>query len=104
MDLLKLSKNAVAHALDKLKELDKKHVKAFRYSNEVPREIKAEADTIIEKLLIDKLSSSYLSILSEESGYIKSKSSSNLSFIIEIVKKQKPELNQIGCEKRGGGL
>jgi myo-inositol-1(or 4)-monophosphatase len=85
MDLLKLSKNAVAHALDKLKELDKKHVKAFRYSNEVPREIKAEADTIIEKLLIDKLSSSYLSILSEESGYIKSKSSSNLSFIIDPI-------------------
>jgi myo-inositol-1(or 4)-monophosphatase len=85
MDLLKLSKNAVAHALDKLIELDKKNIKDYQFSNEVPREVKAEADIIIEKILIDKLSISDLSILSEESGLIKSESNSNLRFIIDPI-------------------
>ena len=85
MDLLKLSKNAVAHALDKLIELDKKNIKGYQFSNEVPREVKAEADIIIEKILLDKLSISDLSILSEESGLIKSESNSNLRFIIDPI-------------------
>ena len=85
MDLLKLSKNAVAHALDKLIELDKKNIKDYLFSNEVPREVKAEADIIIEKILIDKLSISDLNILSEESGLIKSESNSNLRFIIDPI-------------------
>ena len=85
MDLLKLSKNAVVHALDKLIELDKKNIKDYLFSNEVPREVKAEADIIIEKILIDKLSISDLSILSEESGLIKSESNSNLRFIIDPI-------------------
>ena len=85
MDLLKLSKNAVVHALDKLIELDKKNIKDYLFSNEVPREVKAEADIIIEKILIDKLSISDLNILSEESGLIKSESNSNLRFIIDPI-------------------
>ena len=85
MDLLNLSKNAVVHALDKLIELDKKNIKDYQFSNEVPREVKAEADIIIEKILIDKLSISGLSILSEESGLIKSESNSNLRFIIDPI-------------------
>ena len=85
MDLLKLSKNAVVHALDKLIELDKKNIKDYQFSNEVPREVKAGADIIIEKILIDKLSISDLSILSEESGLIKSESNSNLRFIIDPI-------------------
>ena len=85
MDLLKLSKNAVVHALDKLIELDKQNIKDYLFSNEVPKEVKAEADIIIEKILIDKLSISDLSILSEESGLIKSESNSNLRFIIDPI-------------------
>jgi len=85
MDLLKLSKNAIAHALDKLIELDKKNIKDYVFSNEVPKEVKAEADIIIEKILIDKLSISDLSILSEESGLINSESNSNLRFIIDPI-------------------
>ena len=85
MDLLNLSKNAVVHALDKLIELDKRNIKDYLFSNEVPREVKAEADIIIEKILIDKLSISDLSILSEESGLIKSESNSNLRFIIDPI-------------------
>ena len=84
-DLLELSKNAILCALDKLIELDKKNIKDYKFSNEIPREIKAEADIIIEKILIDELSLSGLSILSEESGLIKSDISSNLKFIIDPI-------------------
>ena len=42
MDLLNLSKNAVVHALGKLIELDKKNIKDYLFSNEVPREVKTE--------------------------------------------------------------
>ena len=41
-----------------------------------------EADIIIEKILIDRLSISGLTLLSEESGIIKSQDDSNLKFII----------------------
>ena len=85
MDLLELSKNAVSLALKKLIELDKKNIKNYLFSNEIPREIKAEADIIIEKILIDKLFLSGLSILSEESGLKKSKIDSNLRFIIDPI-------------------
>ena len=85
MDLLKLSKSAVFHALNKLIELDKNNIKDHLFSSEVPREVKAEADIIIEKILIDELYKSELSILSEESGLIKSTSSSNLRFIIDPI-------------------
>ena len=47
MDLLKLSKKAVSSALDELIELDKKNIKGYLFSDEVPREVKAEADIII---------------------------------------------------------
>jgi myo-inositol-1(or 4)-monophosphatase len=85
MDLLKLSKNAVADALNRLIELESDHVKGYKFSKEVPREIKAEADIIIEKILIDRLSISGLAILSEESGLIKSRDDSNLKFIIDPI-------------------
>ena len=85
IDLLELSKNAVSLALKKLIELDKKNIKNYLFSNEIPREIKAEADIIIEKILIDKLFVSGLSILSEESGLKKSKIDSNLRFIIDPI-------------------
>ena len=85
MDLLKLSKNAVADALNRLIELESDHVKGYKFSKEVPREIKAEADIIIEKILIDRLSISGLTLLSEESGIIKSQDDSNLKFIIDPI-------------------
>ena len=66
MDLLELSKDAVICAFNKLIELDKQGVKQYVFSDEIPKEVKARADTIIEKILINKLLVSGLSILSEE--------------------------------------
>ena len=85
MDLLKLSKNAVICAFNKLAKLDVEGVKHYQFSDNVPNEIKAEADIIIEKILIGELSASGLSIISEESGMIESESDSNLRFIIDPI-------------------
>jgi myo-inositol-1(or 4)-monophosphatase len=85
MDLLELSKSAVNCAINELLELEKNNVKQYVFSKEIPREVKASADTIIEKILIDKLSSSGLTILSEESGQIQSNSNSSLRFIIDPI-------------------
>ncbi|AXE61700.1 inositol monophosphatase [Candidatus Thioglobus sp. NP1] len=85
MDLLELSKKTAKLGLRKLSILDKKNTKEFKFSTKVPREIKAEADLIIEKLLIDELSVSGLSILSEESGLIESSNNSRLRFIIDPI-------------------
>ena len=50
MDLLELSKKTAKLGLRKLSILVKKNNKKFKFSTKVPREIKAEADLIIEKL------------------------------------------------------
>tara|TARA_B100000795_G_scaffold263938_1_gene243754 strand:- start:1569 stop:2330 length:762 start_codon:yes stop_codon:yes gene_type:complete len=85
MDLLELSKKTVMLGLSQLSMLDKKNAKEYKFSTIVPREIKAEADLIIEKLLIDELSKSGLSILSEESGFIESSNNADLRFIIDPI-------------------
>jgi myo-inositol-1(or 4)-monophosphatase len=85
MDLLELSKKAVARSLEKLSILDKKNFREYKFSTSIPREVKADADLIIEKLLIDELSLSDLSIISEEIGLVESKRTSNLRFIIDPI-------------------
>ena len=84
-DLLQLSKNAVREALVQLIDIDEANLKDYFFSNKVPNEIKADADLIIESILIDRLSKSGLSIISEESGLIKAKRESNLKFIIDPI-------------------
>jgi myo-inositol-1(or 4)-monophosphatase len=84
-DLLKLSKRAVGDALNKLIELDELGVKQYTYSDEIPKEVKAEADVIIEDIIINRLSVSGLNILSEESGLIKTNSNSKLKFIVDPI-------------------
>ena len=82
---MELTKSTVAKAIKKLAELDKKGIKNYSFSNDIPRELKAEADLIIEKLLIDNLSLSGLNIMSEESGAINSEQKSRYRFIIDPI-------------------
>jgi myo-inositol-1(or 4)-monophosphatase len=82
---MELSKSVAHLALKRLKQLDKDGVNSYSFSSEVPREIKAVADVIIEELIIDKLSSIGIDILSEESGLIEGKSDSSLRFIIDPI-------------------
>ena len=85
MDLLKLAKNATRIALKKLIELDKVNKKNYSFSSTIPREVKAEADLIIEEILINELAKSNINILSEECGLTKSKNTSKLKFIIDPI-------------------
>ena len=85
MDLLQLSKNATILALEKLHELDKKNIKNYKFSSEISRELKADADLIIENILISELAKSGLNILSEEQGLKESDSTSKLTFIIDPI-------------------
>jgi len=85
MDLLELSKNAVICAFNKLIELNEQGIKQYAFLDEVPKEAKARADTIIEEILINKLLVADLSILSEESGLSKAESGSTLRFVIDPI-------------------
>jgi len=81
--LLELSKSAAARAgarlLDSLTQGDKSYV----HSLEHPREIKAIADAVLEKDILQALASTGLPILSEESGHIPSQQQSNYRFIVD---------------------
>jgi len=85
LNLLELSKDAVFCAYEKLIELDKKEVKNYVFSSEIPKEAKAIADKIIEDILINKLSIAGLNMLSEESGLLRQENNSKLHFVIDPI-------------------
>jgi len=84
--LLDISKEVARTALNKLSEIDKENNKQYFFDQVVPREIKAEADTIIEKIILNQLVPTGVDVLSEESGHIIGNSSlSPLRFIIDPI-------------------
>jgi myo-inositol-1(or 4)-monophosphatase len=82
-ELLELSKSIAVRAgrrlLDSLNDDYKKHA----YSSEHPKEIKALADTVLEKEILQALVPKRLPVLSEESGYIPGQQKSKYWFIID---------------------
>ncbi len=83
--LLELSKDVAHTALEKLAELDKQDFKDYSFDSSIPREVKAKADTIIEKIILDKLTLTGLDILSEEVGLLAGNNNSLLRFIIDPI-------------------
>jgi myo-inositol-1(or 4)-monophosphatase len=81
--LLELAKSAATQAgtrlLDSMSQDHKNYVHCFDH----PREIKAVADTILDKDILQALSSTGLAILSEEAGYIPAQQNSNYWFIVD---------------------
>jgi myo-inositol-1(or 4)-monophosphatase len=81
--LLALAKSAATQAgarlLDSMTEADKNYVRCLDH----PREIKAIADTMLDKDILQVLASTGLAILSEESGYIPARSDSKYWFIVD---------------------
>jgi myo-inositol-1(or 4)-monophosphatase len=57
--------------------------KSYAYSGDHPRELKALADTILERDILEALAPTGLAILSEESGYIPSQQKSEYWFIVD---------------------
>jgi len=83
--LLDLSKETALMALEKLKQLDKESIKQYSYDENIEREVKALADIIIEKIILDKLLPTGINILSEEAGLIEGDQNSRLKFIIDPI-------------------
>ena len=85
-NLLDLSRLTAGLALDKLIEIDsQQNSKNFIFSSDVPREIKAAADEIIENLILEKLIPTGIDILSEEGGLLKGSDKSSLKFIVDPI-------------------
>ena len=85
LNLLDLSKETARLALDELIEIDRLNVKEHTYSTDIPREIKAKADIIIENFILNKLIPTRIDILSEESGLLKGDGDSTLRFVIDPI-------------------
>jgi myo-inositol-1(or 4)-monophosphatase len=81
--LLELSKSAAARAGARLLDGKTRDDKSYVHSAEHPREIKAVADTVLEKDILQALAPTGLSILSEESGYLPGRQQSKHWFIVD---------------------
>jgi myo-inositol-1(or 4)-monophosphatase len=81
--LLELAKSAAASAgsrlLDAFAPIDRSYV----HSSELPREVKAAADSVLERDILQALAGANLAILSEESGYIPAPGPSSRWFIVD---------------------
>jgi len=83
--LLELSKETASIALYKLIEIGEEDTKHYSFDENIPREIKAEADTVIEKIILDKLRPTGVDVLSEEAGVLAGNGDSSLRFIIDPI-------------------
>ena len=81
--LLELSKSIASQAGQKLFENNSPSHKEYVHCSELPKEIKAGADTVLEKYILQKLASTGLPVLSEESGFIQGQKESRYMFIID---------------------
>lgn len=84
-DLLELSKKTALIALSELIELDGEGRQRYSFDNCIPREMKAEVDTVIEKIIIEQLIPVGFDLLSEESGVLIGDKDSSLRFIIDPI-------------------
>lgn len=81
--LLELCKSAAARAGARLLDSVTQGDKSYVHCREHPREIKAIADTVLEKDILQALASTELPILSEESGHIPGQRQSTYWFIVD---------------------
>lgn len=110
-ELLELAKAAASRAgsrfLAGMREDHKEHV----HCSDLPREIKARADTILEQDIVESLSPLGIPVLSEESGYQEFGRSSGLCFIVDpldgtynLVRALGPSAVSIALWQDGGPL
>ena len=82
-ELLELTKSIAAKAGLRLLDNLSQENKEFVYSSENPKEIKALADTVLERDILKALIPTGLPILSEESGNIAGQQESKYRFIVD---------------------
>lgn len=81
--LLELSKSIATKAGLRLLDSFTQDYKSYAHCLDNSKEIKALADTVLEKDILQALAPTGLPILSEESGYIPSRQESNYWFIVD---------------------
>lgn len=81
--LLTVAKLLARAAGEHLLRLADSQAKLSQYSSSVPREIKAEADAVLDQLILRELLPLGLPVLSEESGYIQGRNHDDLWFIVD---------------------
>ena len=82
-ELLSLTKDIAASAYQRLVKVHSVDISQLSYSQEVPREMKSFADKIMEETIIERLLSTGISVLSEESGEFSSCSKSSKRFVVD---------------------
>lgn len=82
-ELLALAKSVASQAGQKLLDNYKSSYKEYVQCPELPREIKAGADAVLEKDILQLLAPAGLPILSEESGYLQGQQDSGYIFIVD---------------------
>jgi myo-inositol-1(or 4)-monophosphatase len=78
-----LTKALVVEAGEKLKSLSASTSKRGHFLARLPKEIKSEADAILDHLIMRRLRPLGMAILSEESGYIEGNHPDHLWFIVD---------------------
>lgn len=81
--ILEQVKNIAQSASRSLIELQSEANKSYHFQSNLPREMKAKVDQVLEKEILESLIPIGLPILSEESGYFESKKSTDLAFIVD---------------------
>lgn len=74
--------SAVLSALRTLEDLPKE-IKFFDYDRDVPREMKAASDRILEEAILSKLKATGIDILSEETGFIAGERGQLLNWVVD---------------------
>lgn len=82
-ELLELAKSIATSAGQRLVDGFTRDHRTYVHCHDHPKEIKAVADTVLERDILGGLAPTGLSILSEESGYIPAKQTSTYWFIVD---------------------
>jgi len=83
-NLLSIAKHAVQKAIKMLSEMTN-HREEFDFCNDVPREMKAEADRVVESVILNILKTTDVKILSEESVEENDTEGSQLRWVVDPI-------------------
>jgi len=81
--LLSLAKDAVQEAVTALEKMAATNLLGYKFADDIPREIKADADCVLEKVILGYLKPTGIPILSEETGDIRDTDNSELRWIVD---------------------
>ena len=84
-NLLSIAKLAVQEAIKLLVDEMTNHREEFDFCDDLPREMKAEADRVIESVIIKILGTTDVKILSEESGEEDNTAGSQLRWVVDPI-------------------